>query len=68
MECMERLYTSNVSVSNGNTDEFERHIYCKKLIFRYGILSGITDADIGSLSLAIHSLINKFMSFLTKNS
>ena len=30
--------TSNVSNSNGNKEELERKIYCKRLIFQWGIL------------------------------
>ena len=28
-ECIERIYTFNVSISNGSKEEFKQHIYCK---------------------------------------
>ena len=58
-ECVERLETSNVSINNGSTEEFERQIYYK-IIIPMGISCNhlFTDADIGSVK-SLHTLFDK---------
>ena len=48
-ECMERLQTSNVSISNGTTEQFYWQIYCKNGFSDRALYVIIGDADIGSL-------------------
>ena len=46
---MQRLKSFNVSISNGNTVEFQPQIYCKNWFSDRVFYVTITDADIGSL-------------------
>ena len=55
---MERLWTSNVSISNGSREEFKRQIYYKKLFSDRVFYITIADADIGSLK-SLHTLFDK---------
>ena len=53
-------WTSNVSISNGNTEEFKRQIYCKNLFSAWAFYVTIADADIGSLK-SLHTLFVKYL-------
>ena len=59
---MERLKTSNVSISNGGKEEFWQQIYFKKLFSDrvLYITSIIADANIGSLK-SLHTLFDKYL-------
>ena len=54
-ECMERLKTSNVGISNGSTEEFQWQIYCKNWFSDRSFYVTIADADIESLK-SLHTL------------
>ena len=51
---------SNVSISNGSTEECLQQIYCKKLLSDRAFYVTIADADIGSLK-SLHKLFNKYL-------
>ena len=59
-ECrpIERLWTFNVSISNGSWEEFQRQIYCKNWFSDRVFYVTIVDADIWSLK-SLHTLFNK---------
>ena len=54
-ECMERLYTSNVSISIGS-----REIYCKNWFSDRVLYITISNADIWSLK-SLHALFDKYL-------
>ena len=62
---MERLKTSNVSISNSSTEEFWCQIL-RKLIFRSGIYVTIADADIRNLK-SLHTLFGKYLDHMLVN-
>ena len=59
-ECMERLKTFDVSISNGSRETFERQIYCENLFSDRVFYVTIADADIWSLK-SLHTLFDKYL-------
>ena len=57
---MERLYTSNVTISNGSTEELKWEINCKNWFSDGAFYVTIADADTGSLK-SLHSLFDKYL-------
>ena len=57
---MERLKTSNVSISNGSREEFWWQIYCKNRFSDRVFYIIIADADIGS-PISLHTLFDKYL-------
>ena len=57
---MERLYTSDVSISNGSREEYWPQIYCKNWFSDRVSYITIADADIGSLK-SLHILFDKYL-------
>ena len=52
--------TSNVSISNGNTEEFEWQTYYKHLFSDRAFYVTIADADIGRLK-SLYTLFDKYL-------
>ena len=65
-ECMERLYTSNVSISNGSTEEFLWQIYFKNCFSDRAFYVTIADVDIGSQK-SLHTLFDKYLDHMQVN-
>ena len=61
---MERLQTSNVSISNGSREEFKCK-FTKKNDFPIGyfIFYAVADADIGSLK-ALYTCFGKYLEYM----
>ena len=57
---MERLWTSNVSISNGSSEGFQRQIYCKNWFSDRAFYVTIADADIKSLK-SLHTSFDKYL-------
>ena len=57
---MERLQTSNVSISNGSREEFWRQIYCQNWFSDRIFYNSIADANIGSQK-SPHTLFDKYL-------
>ena len=57
---MERLQTSNASISNVAEKSFNGKIYCKNWFSARVLYITIADADIGSLN-SLHTLFDKYL-------
>ena len=57
-ECMERLQTSNVSVSNGSTEEFDGKFTAKNGVLIGHFMLSLLMLTLEVLSLSIHYLIS----------
>ena len=60
---MERLKTSNVTISNGNMDEFNSKFTAKIDFSDRVFYIIITDADIGSLK-SLHTLFERYLNHM----
>ena len=60
---MERLKTSNVSISKSSTEEFKWQIYSKIWFSGRAFYVTIADADIGSLK-SLHILFDKYLDYM----
>ena len=55
------MYGEHVSNSNGSTEEFQWKIYSKIGFSDRAFNFTIANADIGSLSLSLHTLFDKYL-------